>query len=106
MKQGTLNFDAPLSRASDPRSSAQAADFAVESGLRDSHEARIVARVREQPGETGDEIGQALGLTNVQVLRRTRALERKGLVRRGEQRASRVSGRMGVTWHPPERVMA
>jgi hypothetical protein len=103
VKQGTIDFDAaPLARASDPRTSQRAADAAVESGLVAGHERLIVAAVRARPGQTGDEIGQAVGLTNVQVLRRTRAMEKKGVIRRGEQRPSRVSGRLAVTWWPAE----
>jgi hypothetical protein len=91
-------WDAPLSRAADPQSSRAAEIEAVESGLVAGHERLIVAAVRAMPGQTGDEIGLAVGLTNVQVLRRTRAMERRGVIRRGEQRASRVSGRLAVTW--------
>ncbi len=102
MTQRTL-FDAiPLARSADPRSSHEAADAAVESGLVSGHERLIVAAERLFPGRTGDEIGHALGLTNVQVLRRTRALERRGLIRRGDQRASQLTGRAAVTWHPVE----
>jgi hypothetical protein len=102
VKQGVIDFDAPLSRAADPQSSREAEDEAVESGLVAGHERLIVAAVRARPGQTGDEIGQAVGLTNVQVLRRTRAMEKKGVIRRGDQRPSRVTGRPGVTWWPAE----
>jgi hypothetical protein len=95
-------WDSPLSRAADPQSSRAAEIEAVESGLVAGHERLIVAAVRARPGQTGDEIGAAVGLTNVQVLRRTRAMERRGVIRRGDQRASRVSGRLAVTWWPVE----
>lgn len=102
MKQGSIDFDSPLSRASDPRSSSAAGDFAAESGLVDSHEGAIVAAVVARPGQTSDEIAAATGLDRVAVARRMAALERKNRVRRGEQRASRITRRAGLTWWPVE----
>ena len=84
MKQGTINFDPPLSRGSDPRSSAQAADFAVESRTVESHEGQIVAALAREPGLTSDEIAEATGLDRHAAARRMRGLEVKGHVRRGE----------------------
>ena len=77
----------PLARRTDPQTSHDAALRAVK-GLVKSQEARILRVLKAMPdGGTGKEIAEAmtnwaLHFSNVQVMRRMRALLDKGLVRR------------------------
>ena len=58
----------------------------------------MLAGVRGHPGLTSDELAEAVGMQRHQPARRLPELERMGLVRKGEARPSRLSGRRGVTW--------
>jgi len=76
-----------LSRKTDPSTSADAADAAVDSGLADSHEQLILAALRDHPhGLTGSEIANRISarihthVSNVQVMRRMSTLHAQGRV--------------------------
>lgn len=75
-------FEPPLARCSDPQSSYDAAAEAVRSGTVASHEALILEAVRcaVPRGMSNAEIARRTRLTMVQVARRTRALQRRGLI--------------------------
>jgi len=71
----------PRARASDPLTSHHAAEASVR--FADSHAARILYVLQNgfSDGMCAEEIGEACGLTVVQVDRRTVELQRKGLIR-------------------------
>ena len=100
-------FSSPLSRRSDPRTSAEAAERVSDDGTVDTHEWRILTVLREMPrGGTGSEIAAAITrryrvqMTNVQVMRRMRALLDRGQVhRRLDPRTGRYIRRGGETVH-------
>lgn len=91
-----------MSRAADPATSKAAADSAAASGRASSQREAVLAAVRAAPGRTSDELAAGMGVGRHMVARRLPELERLGLVRRGEARASRVGGRAGLTWWPAE----
>lgn len=71
----------PRARSSDPTTSHQAAEASVR--FADGHAARIlyVLQNADSHGLCAAEIGEACGLSVVQVDRRTCEIERKGLIR-------------------------
>lgn len=97
-------FDDPLlhglSHHGDPASSFAAGAEHVASGRNAAQRAAVLAALRENPGATSDELADAMGIDRHIPGRRLSELERAGLVRRGPTRASRISGRQGVTWWP------
>jgi hypothetical protein len=106
--QATL-FDEPtapaispraMARESDPDTSHEAAQHVTASGAAAHQRQRVLALVRAQPGLTSDELAVAAGMLRQVPARRLPELERLGLVRRGQVRPSRVTGRNGLTWWP------
>jgi hypothetical protein len=89
-----------LARASDPASSHAAAAEVVASGAAAAQRARVLRALVAEPGLTSDEIAAATGMERHQPARRCPELETLGLIRRGEIRPSRLTGRGGVTWYP------
>lgn len=90
MTQPELDFARPLARRSDPSSSWDAAAKAVRSGTVASHEARIYSALVEAAGSplpylhpgsrSNAQLVERTGLEMVQVARRTRAMQRRGLI--------------------------
>lgn len=89
----------PLARNDDPASSHAAAAEAVNSGLVAGHERMILDGLRTAPGSTAVELADAVGLSQVQVARRLRAMVRKGLVSEGTMRECRVRRKKLLVWH-------
>lgn len=82
-QQLTINFEAKrLARRGDPKSSKAAAERMVESGAILSHEEIILNLLDLYPGSTAKELAKHCDLDNVKILRRTKAMEeKKGLIR-------------------------
>lgn len=91
-----------MARTTDDATSHAAAEEVTASGIAADQRRRVLAAVVAQPGLTSDEIAQAAGMQRHQPARRLSELERLGLVRRGEARPSRVTGRAGLTWYAVE----
>ena len=92
-------FDPRLyARASDPDTSRAAAETTEEIIAR--HVGAILRALRRDPhtGLTAELIGDAIGLTNVQVCRRLAAMELTGLIRRTDERKRQRSGRRAIIW--------
>lgn len=79
--QNTTVLSIPRARHGDPATSHTAAR--VSERFADTHQARILHVLRHgfSDGMCAEEIGEAAGLTVVQVDRRTIELQRKGLIR-------------------------
>ena len=89
-----------LFRQSDPQPSKDAGRSAVESGLVSEHERLILDALEAGPGNK-DELASRCGLTEQQVARRRKGLERKGrVVLTGERRPTR-SGHTAEVWRLP-----
>ena len=86
----------PISRSTDPETSHQAERAITESGARESHAQQCLRALRERPGMTAGEVGEATGLGHVPAQRRLSDLFRIGDVTQGEPRD--YHGRAQVTW--------
>lgn len=86
-----------LRRNSDPAtSSLSAAGILGQLGWL-QHRARRA--VHDWPGSTAQELARRLGDGDPRIInRRLNEIEKMGLVRRGQTRKCRVTGRMAVTW--------
>lgn len=87
-----------MSRATDPDTSNQAAAEMIATGAAQQQRDRVFAVLMETDGLTSDEIAQRSGMQRHQPARRLPEMERLGLVVRGLKRASKVTGRDGITW--------
>ena len=97
------SFGRPLARATDPRSSHDAAQAHVASGTHAEQKAAVLSLVRAKPDATSAELAlvaetTAIPLDRYAVARRLPDLEKDGKVRRTGMRECRVSGRRAVTW--------
>lgn len=89
----------PLSRASDPSTSREAAAGASAKAACDRE--RCLRAVREHPGSTSHEIARYAGLDRHAAARRLPELrDVTAEVENGPARKCSVSGRMGITWVP------
>ena len=89
----------PLARPTDPATS-HAAATEIAPKLSDIR-AWALSLLREHPGMTAVELCEAAGIGDVRkVNRRLPELERDGLVRRGEARVCRVTGKRAQPWFP------
>lgn len=86
------------SRATDPPTSREAEHDITASGARAQMAATALRLVREHPGLTSNELEALVGVSDGRVRKRLVELEREGLIRRGEARVSRVSGKRNQTW--------
>lgn len=93
--------DIPRSRSSDPETSHLAEKHMKESGAVNAQCRYALNTVRAMPGKTAREYGDTSYNEGI-FHRRLVELERKGLVRRGEPRKCRISGRQAHTWYPTE----
>ncbi len=116
---GGLFDDPPMSHASDPPTSAEAARNHAESGRRDAHAALVLDLVRRHPGSTAVELwglatdaerGQLVEMQEIR--RRCTDLLARCLVRQGPARDCSVKGTSMVVWfaespaqpEPPDRA--
>lgn len=90
------------SRATDPATSHEAERDITASGARAQMAATALRLVREHPGLTSNELEALVGVSDGRIRKRLVELEREGLVRRGEARVSRVSGKRNQTWYAVE----
>lgn len=96
--RGTLwSEPTPLARKTDPATSHKAAAGAAR--FAGGHRARVLADIKANPGSTASEIGDRIGLTNVQVCRRLPELVSSGEIRKGDDRASRLTGSDETTYY-------
>lgn len=113
MSQGTFGFAKPpdptkppdtqgMSRRTDPATSHKAAKEFVASGARESHQSLILDVIRETPGETFSEIVEVLGVEGSVVNKRLPEMCRKGMIRKGADRACRTNGKEKATYWPVE----
>lgn len=94
---------ATATRATDPRTSAEAELAFTRSGARATHAARVLAVVREHPGLVGTEIGASVwpgdALGQIRAIRRLNDLRKNRLVRQGEPRFG-LNSRREISWWP------
>ena len=88
---GTL----PLFRRADPPTSKAAAERVSE--FAGEHHRLILQALGEGPAHK-DDIASRCGLTEQQVVRRLRAMERAGLVERTNETRPTASGRQATVW--------
>jgi hypothetical protein len=97
-------FDAPRrpthwpARTGDRASSQEAAVEIVTSGQMRAQRRIALDAVCGHPDRTSFELFAYCTLDRYQLARRLPELERQGLVRRGQERTCRVSGRLAATW--------
>ncbi len=93
-------------RKTDPESSHQAARdlVAVRHGSPQAsselgrQQSLTLDLVRRGPGQTSHELADGNTVLRYQIARRLPELARRGMVKRGEARACRVTGRLATTW--------
>lgn len=106
---GPPDFEIPLlrdfarARRTDPSTSGEAAHRMNRSGAAAAHVQKILDALAERNGQTGKEIAVATGLTQVQVMRRTKAMEDEGLLLRGTDDLKRDGQ---LTWWLPAKRSA
>ena len=96
-----LHIQTPAARASDPRSSHEAAEAITLSGARRKQQGMATAAVASYPGHTSLELAGYSGMDRYVLARRLPECETAGTVRRGQMRCCKVSGRLAMTWWPP-----
>ncbi len=87
-------------RCTDPGTSRGAADDIVADGMLGDMMAIALRLVQQNPGCTSNELDEISGKGEGRIRKRLNDLLRRGLVRHGEPRVSRVSGKHNVTWWP------
>lgn len=96
-----MDIQTPAARASDPRSSHEAAEAITLSGARRKQQGMATAAVASYPGHTSLELAGYSGMDRYVLARRLPECETAGTVRRGQMRTCAVSGRLAMTWWPP-----
>jgi CRP-like cAMP-binding protein len=91
-----------LTRATDPRTSLEAAILMDATGTATKHRIACLAEVRRLPGQTAAEIAKAIGLERHEPSRRLPELRTAGDVRNGLSRICTVQGHRSMTWWPVE----
>lgn len=92
--------DNPISRSSDPETSHCAADEITGDGSRSRMMRLALEVVRANPGCTANELDQLCNCKDGAIRKRLTDLEKLGLVKTGEVRKSKVTGKMNQTWYP------
>lgn len=92
--------ETPIARKSDPVSSHLAAAEITASGTRAHQQAQTIAAVRAYPGRTSQELAELTQIDRYTLARRLPECVTAGAVRKGEQRACSVTGRLALTWWP------
>lgn len=95
---GDLFSPKPLSRASDPGTSRQAAIGATRRAETDR--AKLLAAVREMPGRTSAEYAAQVGIDRHAAARRLPEMLDAGQVVKGEARRCEARGTLATTWWP------
>ena len=95
-----MTSDLPLFRATDPRSSRDAAERHVKSGRWGSEKRRVYDELCRQPGQTAAEIARNIGMVAYTVRKRLPDLRRDGLAQSTLQ-----SGEV-LRWWPVEDAAA
>jgi predicted HTH transcriptional regulator len=91
----------PISRPTDPETSAESEEIITESGARTTLMEQCLEFVQRYPGHTAGEIGERTGLGHDRVWRRLSDLKNLGRIVQGPPK--RWQGRSQVTWEPTER---
>ncbi|WP_396615541.1 winged helix-turn-helix domain-containing protein [Lysobacter soli] len=89
-------------RTSDPITSHIAAAEVSMSGQRAFQAQTTAAAVKRYPGKTSRELSVLLKLDRHMLGRRLSECEEEKLVRRGAMRRCATSGRLSLTWWPPD----
>lgn len=92
--------ETPIARRADPASSHLAAAEVTDSGTRAHQQAQTIAAVRAYPGRTSQELAELTQIDRYTLARRLPECVTAGAVRKGEQRACNVTGRLALTWWP------
>lgn len=87
-----------LSRATDPSSSAEAAERHVASGRNATQKIAVLEALRAHPGATSAELARSMKVDRYITARRLPDLERDGRVTRIGERTCRVDGTPAVIW--------
>ena len=90
----------PASRRDNPVTSFQAEAVINADGSRSTHLWTVLAIVRDKPGLTTGEIGEASGLGQMETRKRLSDLKNAGYARQGSSRVWPQSGRQQSTWWP------
>ena len=93
----------PAAKRADAQSSHIAERKITESGARITQTQRVAVGVRRFPGYTASELAdKSTTMTEMQIRRRLSdsASPEVGLIKQGEMRESRITGRREVTWYP------
>ena len=99
----TTYFDGilpPIARAGNPDTSHMAAQEIMESGERQTLMRLALRHVRDHPGQTAGEIGDAFGLHRSVIAKRLSDLKNAELIVQGP--AVRTHGKSQVTWYPAD----
>lgn len=89
-----------LRRHTDPSTSRTAAAEIVSDGTLGAMMALALRLVQENPGLTSNELDRLSGKGEGKIRKRLNDLLKRGLVRHGKPKVSRVSGKHNVTWWP------
>lgn len=95
------NVQTPAARASDPRSSHDAAEHITATGARAAQQKLAAQAVDSYPGLTSMELAKRTGLCRFLLARRLPECRTAGTVRTGVIRRCSVTGRSAQEWHPP-----
>src|SRR5688572_27348884 len=98
--QPMLHLVAPRARNTDPPTSHASAAEIARSGKAEEQCEIALGLVRLRPGLTSFELAVHFGVDRYVLARRLPELRGKGLVRNGEDRRCKVSGREAMTWIP------
>ena len=94
--------ETPIARKSDPASSHLAAAEVTASGKRQQQIGLVIDLVRKFPGLTSMELAGMSGEDRYMIARRLPEALTAGAIRKGEQRACSVTGRLALTWWPAQ----
>jgi len=89
---------ANLSRWTDPETSWQAAKEITNSGAVGKMQRLALHLIKSNPGRTAKELEQIRSLDDGKVRKRLAEMERNNMIRRGEPRRCKVTGRRATTW--------
>ena len=87
-----------LARWTDPVTSRWSATEMKESGAVGQMQRLALHLIKSNPGRTAKELEQIRSLHDGQVRKRLAEMERKHMIRRGEPRRCKVTGRRATTW--------
>lgn len=93
-----LTIFPPASHSVDPRSSFQAEKRITKSGRRETLYNQVLSALKANPGVTGAELAQIMGIDKYSVRRRLSDCKNKNTAIQGESRVCKVDGELAVTW--------